>query len=66
MNILVKDRFDDIGAAITISGEEIDLDLMGDSRKRVHTEALPEDDHESNFEDGILSMYKTFIICEVY
>lgn len=66
MKILVKDRFDDIGAAITNRGEEIGLDLMGDSRKRVHTEALPEDDHESNFEDDILGMYKKFIICEVY
>ena len=61
MKVLVEDRFDDIGAAITNSGEEIDMDLMGDSRKRAHTEALGEIDQEDNMEDDTLGMYKILI-----
>lgn len=34
MKAFVEDRFDDIGAAITNSGEGIDLDQMDESRKR--------------------------------
>ena len=33
---LVEDTFDDIGVAITNSGEGIDLDLMDESRKRTY------------------------------
>lgn len=33
MKHLVNDRFDDIGAAITNSGEDIDLDVMNTNRK---------------------------------
>ena len=33
MKLLVDDRFDDIGAAITNSGEAIDLDVMNTNRK---------------------------------
>lgn len=38
MKALVEDRFDNIGAAITNSGEGIDLDLMDESRKRTYRE----------------------------
>lgn len=33
MKLLVDDQFDDIGAAITKSGEDIDLDVMSTNRK---------------------------------
>lgn len=61
MNILVKDQFDDISVAITNSGEEINIDLMGDSRKGTHINILKEIDQKDNIEDDILDMYKILI-----
>lgn len=55
MKALVEDRFDDIGAAITNSGEGIDLDLMGESRKRTYRETLGgDDDAEGDLDDDVM------------
>lgn len=39
MKNMVEDRFDDIGAAITNSGGEIELDLMGKQKSAIPNEA---------------------------
>lgn len=57
----MEDWFDDISAIITNSEEEIDMDLMGNSRKRAYTEAWREIDQENNMEDNILGIYKILI-----
>lgn len=41
---LVEDRFDNIRAAITNNGKDIDLDLIDESRKRIYKKMLGEDD----------------------
>lgn len=63
MKVLVEDRFDDIGAAITNSGEKIDLDLMEEGRKRTYKEALGGDDNaEGDLNDDMMgkSIYLLF------
>lgn len=65
MKALVEDRFDDIGAAITNSGEGIDLDLMGESKKRTYRETLGgDDDAEGDLDDDVMgkSIYVFFQI----
>ena len=62
MKVLVEDRFDDIGAAITNSGKKIDLDLM-EGRKRTYKEALGGDDNaEEDLNDDMMgkSIYLLF------
>ena len=55
MKALVKDRFNDIGAAITNSGEGIDLDLMDESRKRTYRETVGgENDAEEDLDDDVM------------
>lgn len=57
----MKNQFNDIGDIITNSGEEIDMTLINDSWKKMHTEVLREIDQEDNIEDDILDMYKILI-----
>lgn len=40
----MEDRFDNIGAAITSNGQDIDLNLIDESRKRIYKKMLAEDD----------------------
>ena len=55
MKALVEDRFDDIGAAIINSREGIDLDLMGESRKKTYRETLGgDDDAEGDLDDDVM------------
>lgn len=55
MKVLVKDRFDNIGAAITNNGEGIDLDLMDKSRKRIYKEMLGgDDDAKRDLDDDVM------------
>lgn len=42
---LVENRFDNIGVAITISREDIDLHLIDKSRKKTYKEVLGEDNN---------------------
>ena len=61
MKILVEDWLDDIDATIINNGEEIDMDLIDKSQKKVYTEALRKIDWENNMEDDTLGMYKILI-----
>ena len=44
MKVLVKNKFNNIGAAIINSRKDIDLDLIDKSRKKIYRETLKEDD----------------------
>lgn len=55
MKVLVEDRFEDIGAVITNSREDIDLDLMNESRKKTYKEMLKRnDDAEENLDNDVM------------
>lgn len=41
----MEDKFDNIKAAITNSREDIDLDLIGESKKRTYRKALGRDNN---------------------
>lgn len=43
MKTLVKNKFDNIEAAITNSGEDIDMDLIDKSRKKIYRKTLRKD-----------------------
>lgn len=55
---MIEDWFNDITAAITNSKEEIDIDLIGNSWKKAHTETLREISKEDNMKNDILGIYK--------
>lgn len=42
---MVKDRFDNIGVAITNNGEGIDLNLIDESKKKTYKEIIGGDDN---------------------
>lgn len=55
MKALVEDRFDDIRAIITNSGEGIDLDLMDENRKKTYRETVGrDDDAEGDLNDDVI------------
>ena len=61
----MENRFDNIGAAITNSGESINLDLMDESRKRIYRETLErDDDAKRDLDDNMMgkSIYVFFQI----
>lgn len=60
---MIEDRFDNIGAAITNSGEDINLDLIGENRKRMYREILRgDDDVERDLDNDVIdkSIYVFF------
>lgn len=53
--MLVEDRFDNIRAAITKSGEDINLNLMDKSRKRTYRETVRgDDDGEGDLDNDVM------------
>lgn len=51
----MEDRFDNIGAVIINSGEDIDLDLIRKSRKMIYREMLRgDDDVERDLDDDVI------------
>lgn len=55
MKALVEDRFDNIRAAIINSRESIDLDLIGESRKKTYKKTLGGDDNaERDLDDDVI------------
>lgn len=55
MKALVENRFNDIGTAITNSGENIDLDLIDESRKKIYRETVGGDDNvEGDLDDDVM------------
>lgn len=56
MKALVKNKFDNIGAAITNNREGIDLDLMDESRKKTYRETVGRnDDVKGDLADDVMS-----------
>ena len=51
----MEDKLDNIGAAIINNGEDIDLDLMDESRKKTYKETLRrDDDAEGDLDNDII------------
>lgn len=56
MKMLVEDRFGNIEGIITNNREDINLDLMGESRKKMYRKMLGEDDNTiEDLDDDVMS-----------
>lgn len=57
MKSLVEDRLDDIGAAVTNSDKEIEMDLIKKNQKKAYIETLKKDNTDRDLEDNAVDIY---------
>ncbi len=57
MKSLVEDRLDDIGAAVTNSDKEIEMDLIKKNQKKAYIETLKKDNTDRDLEHNAVDIY---------